>query len=66
MKCQGGQKEQTEIVPPGAQDPAKKENLKKKKKKLIVILGIVSRRQMTRNRSTSLKAVNISKVLDTH
>ena len=33
MKCQGGQKEQTEIVPPGAQDPAKKENLKKKKKK---------------------------------
>ena len=33
MKCQGGQKEQTKILPPGAQDPAKKENLKKKKKK---------------------------------
>lgn len=30
MKCQGGQKEQTEILPPGAQDPAKKETLKKK------------------------------------
>ena len=29
MKCQGGQKEQTKILPPGAQDPAKKENLKK-------------------------------------
>ena len=37
MKCQGGQKEQTKILPPGAQDPAKKENLKKKKKNLNTI-----------------------------
>ena len=36
MKCQGGQKEQTEILPPGAQDPAKKENLKKKNQKTLM------------------------------
>lgn len=31
MRCQGDEKEQTEILHQGVQDPAKKENLKNQK-----------------------------------